>query len=230
MLTRRRMPSVYDHLQLVVRAQNSESIEDDFKELDGWRTASTRRIRRDPLEYTLNISRQLQVVAIFTLLPPSSQREKQGLSLLQRFRRWRRAVVHSAVTKLRNWSTIRWGRTMPWRMSQWINHLVYALEVGHTTDIYDPNQHDLQTMCVARHLQGQGVGTIVLKKIQSDLASTEGAVGIQGLCQSESTKTFYEKTGFQTREVWTNPPELSRPGTLRKHWFVGWNVEDKISI
>lgn len=228
MLTRRRMPSVHDHLQVVLQAK--QNIPDDkvAQELERLRAAPAPKQRGDPLEHCLNLG-VLEVVAIFTLLPPKSKAlgSEPELPLWQRLTRWVRGLVQTAFARLVSWSTIRWGFTVPFRMSLWIQSLVRALEVGHTTDIYSADQHDLQTMCVAKHLQGQGLGSVVLKKLQEELANTEEAVGMQGLCQSESTKNFYVKTGFQAREVFTHSQALSQPGTLRKHWFVAWDVEYK---
>lgn len=227
MLTRRRMPSVYDHLQVVLIAQQDTPC-DILQELEKLRDVPEPSWQGNPLESGLNYG-ILEVVAIFTLLPPKSQSlgSGAGLSVWQRVARWVRGLKHAVITRLASWSTFRWGWTVPFRMSLWIQSLVRALDIARTVDVYSPEQHDLQTMCVAKHLQGQGLGSVIVKKIQTELADTDGAVGMQGLCQSEATKNFYVKSGFQAREVYTHSPALSQPGMLRKHWFVAWDVDYK---
>lgn len=228
MLTRRRMPSVYDHLQIVLQTQPNAPADEISHELEKLRTAPEPCWQGNPLECSLNLG-MLQVVAIFTLLPPKSQSPggEPDLPLLQRLGRWIFGLMHTVSTRLASWSTFRWGWTVPFRMSLWIQSLGQALEIARTVDVYSGDQHDLQTMCVAKHLQGQGVGSFVVKKIQAELAETDGAVGMQGLCQSEKTKNFYVKSGFQAREVYTHSQALSQPGMLRKHWFVAWDMEFK---
>ena len=67
-------------------------------------------------------------------------------------------------------------------------------------------------MCIADSLRGQGVGSAVMKHIQADLSQSQ-AVGLRGLCQSERTKAFYVKCGFEGREVFTHPAASPyRPG------------------
>jgi GNAT superfamily N-acetyltransferase len=171
----------------------------------------------------------MQVVAIFTLLPPQSKLQVRAapLPLWQKWATWVGGLVQTVVGRLKSWSCVRWGWTVPLRMNHWIQCLRCALDVAKATDIYSSRQHDLQTMCVAKHLQGQGVGSLVLKKIQAELEHMDGAVGMQGLCQSESTRNFYVKSGFQAREVFTHTTALSKPGTLRKHWFIAWGASHK---
>lgn len=227
------MPSVYDHLQVVLRAQHAMKAVDLAEELEKLRAMPAPRLQGDPLEYPLNIpGDSLEAVAIFTLLPPKSKTKgsEPKLPIWQRLVRRGRELLQTWVSRVTTWVTaIRWGWTVPLKMSFWVQSLIRAVEVSRTTDLYDAEQHDLQTMCVAKHLQGEGLGSAIMNKIQADLAKIQGAVGIRGLCQSESTRNFYAKSGFQAREVLTHTQALSKPGTLRKHYFVAWDVEHKIS-
>lgn len=223
MLTARRLPVVQDHLKVVLRPQDGVSDHAVPDHLEQLRSLPTPSQPADPLDNQLKLG-ALEVVAIYAIFPPvsgaSSQSERQ--SLLARIVKRVRMIVHKITQQL---SWIRWGFEVPFRMSAWMHHLIQALEVARTTSIYDAAQHGLQTMCVAKGLQGKGVGSAVMRKLQVEVAEMEGAVGIQGLCQSESTRDFYVKAGFQAVQVYTHPPYMSAPGTVRKHYFVAWECE-----
>ena len=44
--------------------------------------------------------------------------------------------------------------------------------------------------------------------------------GLIGLCQSEQTRRFYEKIGFETEEVYRY--RRNAAGDMRSHWLVTW--------
>jgi hypothetical protein len=74
MLTRRRMPSVSEHLQVVLQAQNDITDDDIVADLERLRgDGSAPEMTRDPLEYDLNISDNLEVCLQTSAAPKSSR-------------------------------------------------------------------------------------------------------------------------------------------------------------
>lgn len=236
-LSRFRMPSVFDHLRVILRSKQPLQAGELRAELAalGSRPADVdyRNIYDQPLELGA-----LEVVAIFALLPPQDNKnQKLTNSAMQALVRkvtsaqaalrdmWRRFLLFTQMAHY-GWSAVT-------KMNSWIQSLRSASQVSELTDVYDSSMHDLQTLSVAVDKKRQGLGSSVMQLAKHEILQEQGS-GMRGLCQSDATRLFYEKQGFASRDVFTHPLSDLLHTRIRKHFLVSWNarldVEDSLEV
>lgn len=88
-------------------------------------------------------------------------------------------------------STMCRGLIVPGLIFQWFDEGEATTTIN-DSEIYDPQQWTLETVCVAKSVRGQGVGRAVMERIQADLLKSKGT-GMCGLCQSKGTKVRYQR-------------------------------------
>ena len=171
-----------------------------------------------------------EAIAIFALLPPppSEATKSAPKSPLQRWLARTVAEVEGWVGRIA-WATTMfpYGLPVPIRALAWMAGLRSAAVQGDDSPIMskDCTYHDLQVMCVAKHLQGTGVGSAVMQEVYAH-ARANGVQGMKGLCQSEQTRRFYEKSGFKSDLIIEHARGWRGPGTVRKHWLIAWTASD----
>jgi GNAT superfamily N-acetyltransferase len=214
-----RLPSVKKHIWVVLRRSDLGSSSPPSKaELDALHMlepATTHpQLQSPPLQLGA-----IQVVAMYALIPPTSPKV-QGGPLIQGYQ-----MVRSWLTRLL-WVVplVKYGLSVPFWSLLWMWELTMAGDRCKSSRIYDHRFHDLQVMCVARALQGQGVGTAVMRLIQDELKQTEEMYGMKGLCQSKETQAFYMKQGFKADAVYTHEYGQMKNGNARTHWLVAWHI------
>lgn len=219
-----RLPSVQDSLWVVLanpRDHSKALSEPDICELEA--LPAPREASASARSQPLNVG-PAEVVAIYSLIPPSAPTtQRQGLpsNTILRVRHKLTAWIRRLAWML---PLVRYGLLVPLRASWWMSHLIEAVEIGERLPLCKPEFHDLQTMCVARHLQGQGMGSAVMAMVQEQARDIPGFQGMKGLCQSEATRRFYEKQGFQTVPVLSHAYGWRGTGSLRTHWLVAWSL------
>ena len=219
-----RLPGVADSLWVVLANRGDRSAalsEQDLRALEAMPASCD--ASGSPRAHPLAIG-AAEVVAIYSLMPPAPPPPKAGQA---------RDVIASVRRKLKAWShrlawllpLARFGPLVPLRALWWMSDLIRAVEAGDRLPIQNAGFHNLQTMCVAKHLQGQGVGTAVIAMAQEQARGIAGFKGMKGLCQSEQTRRFYERQGFQTVAVLSHAHGWRAPGSIRTHWLVAWSLQ-----
>eukprot|EP00892_Ulva_mutabilis_P005147 jgi/Ulvmu1/3003/UM015_0043.1 len=228
-LARFRMPSVAEHLRVVLRSREPMQLDAVHAELQELKSVPSKidypNIHQQPLEVGL-----FEVVAIYSLIPPSSEAKQEATgSVLQAMVQAVMSVPRMLVSlfwRLVIYSQMAhygWGSLM--KMRAWVKGLNIASEVCELTDLHDSSNFKLQTMSVARHRQRQGLGSSVMDLVKQDVIDAQGS-GMEGLCQSDATRLFYEKQGFASRDVYTHPPSDLLHDGIRKHFLVAWDAKN----
>jgi GNAT superfamily N-acetyltransferase len=161
----------------------------------------------------------IEVVAMYALIPPASPAAAPKPS----FQRYQ--LLRSMLMRL-IWvlPLIRYGLLVPFWSFLWMLELMTASGRCQRSKVFDHKFHDLQVMCVAKDLQGQGIGAAVIRLIQDELKQSKEMYGLKGLCQSEETRKFYVKQGFQADAVYSHEYSRKPDGNKRTHWLVTWQV------
>ena len=172
-----------------------------------------------------------EVYGVFAILPPKPKEPKQnGLSaelglpgswLVGLWRNMQRFLARMQWAH----SLTQFGVLAPLRMQLWMAKLDQAADKSRMTGICSPDYHDIQIMCVAKHLQGQGLGAAVMEEAFK-VARELGAVGLKGICQSNGTRSFYEKCGFRSAMLLQHAHNWRHKGSVRTEWLVAWRNED----
>jgi GNAT superfamily N-acetyltransferase len=220
-----RLPLVLEHLRVALRAASGGDLsEQDIIQLSQAEEAprSSTALQDDAYATSLTFG-PAEVVAVYALIPPANPHAfavSQGL-----LARW--------TTEAKKWiyligwalPMLQWGLGVPFLLLASIFRIKIALHQSTKTPIYNAAYHDLHTMCVAKHLQGKGIGSAVMKQIMHEAVHEQEAVGLKGLCQSERTRDFYEKQGFRAVEVHAYARGWRGCSTMRRHYFVAWGAD-----
>jgi ribosomal protein S18 acetylase RimI-like enzyme len=163
-----------------------------------------------------------KVLALFAIVPHAPSAKRAGLAgwLVNRWAAtwgWLQRVLWAS-------SMFEYGWSVPVKVLVWMGSLRDAAEKCDRTGLCRPGFADLQVMCVALSLQGQGVGTAVMREAFG-VAQELQVAGLKGLCQNDQTRRFYEKCGFRTAEVIAHARDWRGPGTVRQHYLVAWDAE-----
>lgn len=245
MMAKTRLRTVREHLMVVLRSQQSQPAMSDKDFADKLtiiqqqtsRTKPPSDVRKASLQYST-----YDVAAVFSLKPPAMDSGSQHACsqsasmlgvpittnlnfvsrLLMKVRNSCMSCISAAqimlkrtATRLEFMSYARWGLFVPTRIIQWLRTFGTATPAILNSNIYDSDQYVLESMCVAKHLRGQGVGKAIISQIQGNIKQEE-VLGMRGICQSEGTKCFYEKCGFRSDEVLSVPCSTS----WRKRTFL----------
>jgi GNAT superfamily N-acetyltransferase len=218
-----RLPSVREHVWVVLRRNTGNgSGPPSMSELDAFRVLQPTPKHSSSHSEPLKLG-AIEVVAMYAIVPPAPP----AVSTKPSFQRYQ--MLRSMLMRL-IWVVplIRYGLTVPFWAFLWMFELVTAAERCRRSKVFNHKFHDLQVMCVAKDLQGQGIGTAVMRLIQDELKQSKDMCGLKGLCQSEETREFYVKQGFQADAVYSHAYSRKPDGNLRTHWLVTWQVPSKV--
>lgn len=218
MMANLRLKMVREHLTVVLRAPQDLSERNFDHVLYKLRAAPATNSPSNPRTTPLQLG-PVEVVGIYTLKPPAQDKQntdgdapQKPPTLWERFKQTASGIMIRVYFRLFCYSCVRWGFSVPSMMFSWMGNIHSMSPHITASEIYDPKQWGLETMCIANALQGQGVGRAVVKHMQAELSKSR-APGMHGLCQSEHTKEFYVKCGFKGREVFTHQdPSPYKPG------------------
>lgn len=226
-----RLPLLQDELRVVVRASidagASPLSEDRLAPLRCDATVA-RALFLDGDAYQMPLEMAgVEAVAIFALLPPPDGPPEAlaGPGLLARAAAAGSRMAGAVRNMLRRAALLvpmlRWGPLVPLWAWLWLQHLGTAVARVEQSPLRDASFHNLQALCVAKHLRGQGIGTRVVRLLQEHAAAA-GVPGICGLTHSESTAAFYSKVGFAAATLHTSPRYQAPAKGPRPHILVSW--------
>lgn len=226
-LTRFRMPMIMKHLRVVLCCKNRMQPGELRTELASLSAETRVHYSSDIYQEPLKLG-PFEVVAIYALTPPEPGDKAEEINSARQA--WRQTVmsarkwVTTIISRFMLYSQlVHYGLTPILKMNSWVGSLNTAVHLGTFVDIENRWMYHLQTMCVAKERQRQGMGAAVIRLAKREILHNQIS-GMKGYCQSDGTRAFYERQGFVSRDVFTNPPsDLLVPG-IRKHFLVVWDA------
>ena len=222
------MPSVIDHLRVVLRSKVPMQEDEALAELEAFRSSPAQIDYANITQYPLDAG-PFEVVAIYSLKPPGIDSTKDvPRSAIQVIGHAVKSALKKVTDRLPRFllyaQMLHYGLPAVVRFNAWRLTLDRAVEVAMHTDVNYSAMFTLFTMCVAHKRHRQGLGTSVMNLVKQDVVNSQG-IGILGFCQSEATRLFYEKQGFVSKDILTHPlADLMHSG-IRKEFLVVWKVE-----